>query len=516
MYSGYYCKKCKVIPLIRPNLFYDKDIYFTVKCRCHTNYLTYEKLNNNYYSTNIEQKDIINEKIIEDIKCEPQLLQKIEDIVKNCKFNQEILITLKKKFLNHINSIINEIDKLFNKIKITNENIEKTCLILINSYKNIKTNYSNIKNIEYIINNEIEKINEIYFEYVFIKDNYSQTMKNIEEYIERNIPVNQQLEYISKIELNSIKGFLILSNEILLLYKKNSLNFVTINDLKVIANIEAKEDSLIKIDKDQKNNIICLFPNCLKIFSEITYNYINCLKNKNKDNIINIEPLLRFNLDTRYSNILYWNDDNDKLYKDKFILNNDNIINFFKYDLIKKSVIKYHSFKFNAYKIEIIKYKNNNSLILFSSPNLFLFDLYSLKIIGNFKIEFKNYYRMTLIQINNNELFVTINNVIYLLNLKNFEIKLIIKENNEITHTFLLNDKTIIVCGVVSAKRYSPKTFNILSNFYLCKEEIKFTEGYDLDEKRYYNCIDNCLQLPNSNFLLLLCNGVCELNKLII
>ena len=123
---------------------------------------------------------------------------------------------------------------------------------------------------------------------------------------------------------------------------------------------------------------------------------------------------------------------------------------------------------------------------------------------------------MSLIQINNNELFVTINNAIYLLNLKNFEIKLIIKEKYEITHTFLLSDKTIIVCGIVSAKRYSPKTFNILSNFYLCKEEIKFTEYIDLDEKRYYNCIDNCLQLPNSNFLLLLSNGVCELNKLII
>ena len=72
------------------------------------------------------------------------------------------------------------------------------------------------------------------------------------------------------------------------------MNFITINDLKVIANIEA--DSLIKIDKDQKNNIICLFPNCLKFFSEITYNYINCLKNKNKDNLLNIEPLLRLNL----------------------------------------------------------------------------------------------------------------------------------------------------------------------------------------------------------------------------
>ena len=69
MYSGYICKKCKIIPLIRTNL-YNKDINFTVKCKCKRNtyHLSYEKLNKDYYSKNIEQKNIINVKITEDIK----------------------------------------------------------------------------------------------------------------------------------------------------------------------------------------------------------------------------------------------------------------------------------------------------------------------------------------------------------------------------------------------------------------------------------------------------------------
>ena len=62
MFSGFYCKKCNVIPLIRLNIFDKKNINFTAKCKCNTKFLTYDKLYNNYYSKNIEQKKIINEK----------------------------------------------------------------------------------------------------------------------------------------------------------------------------------------------------------------------------------------------------------------------------------------------------------------------------------------------------------------------------------------------------------------------------------------------------------------------
>ena len=67
MFSGFYCKKCNIIPLIRLNILDNKNFNFTVKCKCNTKFLNYDKLYNNYYSKNIEQKNIINEKIIEEI-----------------------------------------------------------------------------------------------------------------------------------------------------------------------------------------------------------------------------------------------------------------------------------------------------------------------------------------------------------------------------------------------------------------------------------------------------------------
>ena len=164
------------------------------------------------------------------------------------------------------------------------------------------------------------------------------------------------------------------------------------NDMKLIAKIETK--SLIKIIKDKRNNIICLYPRCFKILPEITYDYIisfkNSLENKKQSKFFDyislvLEPIFVFDIDINYINFLYWNDDNDKVNKDKFILNNKESINFYKYDLFEKSVVKYHAFNINSLKMELIKY-NNNSLLIFTHSNLSLFDLHSLEIIGHNRI----------------------------------------------------------------------------------------------------------------------------------
>ena len=201
---------------------------------------------------------------------------------------------------------------------------------------------------------------------------------------------------------------------------------------------------------------------------------------------------------------------------------NKNMIDFFEYDLFEKSCIKYQSYNLDdLFKIELIKYKNINTLILFTPFNLFLFDLFSLNIIGNFKIKFNKDEMTTIVQINDNELLLTIDRYIYVLNLKYFKIKLKITYETKINYTFLFNDKSIIICGVTYAKKFSPKTFEMMSNFYICKEDIQ-DEPSDLDSEyyinctKYYNSIYKCIELNNSIFLLLLSNGECELNKLII
>ncbi len=127
----------------------------------------------------------------------------------------------------------------------------------------------------------------------------------------------------------------------------------------------------------------------------------------------------------------------------------------------------------------------------------------------------------TIVQISGNELIVTKDRYIYALNLKYFKIKLQIAYETKVNYTFLFNDKSINICGVTYAKKFYPKTFEVLSNFYIWKEDIQdepsdLGSDYYINWTKYYNSIYKCIELSNSVFLLLLSNGECELNKIII
>ena len=161
MFFGFYCKKCNIIPLIRYNLLDSKNINFIIKCKCNTKFLTFDKLYNNYYSKNIENKTIINERIFDEIiENKEPILHKIEEVVNTIRYNNDILIKFKNKIIDYMNSFINEINNSINKLININETIEKTSLIFIDSYKIINTNYSNITNIHFILDNKINKIDE--------------------------------------------------------------------------------------------------------------------------------------------------------------------------------------------------------------------------------------------------------------------------------------------------------------------------------------------------------------------
>jgi len=535
MFFGFYCKKCNIIPLIRYNLLDSKNINFIIKCKCNTKFLTFDKLYNNYYSKNIENKTIINERIFDEIiENKEPILHKIEEVVNTIRYNNDILIKFKNKIIDYMNSFINEINNSINKLININETIEKTSLIFINSYKIINTNYSNITNIHFILDNKINKIDENNINNLFNKNNCQKTINNIKEYISGYPLINQQLKYFSEVEVEDIFDIITLSKEILLIYGKRSLYFFSVKDLKIIGKI--KTHSLINISKTQKNNILCLFRDCIKIYPEITYNHINSLKIENKNEeenekefdyecthknilLLDIEPLMIFSLDTKYKKIFYWKDENYENSKNRFLLYNKNVIVFFEFHLFEKSCIKYHSYHLDdLFKIELIKYKNKNTLILFTPSNLFLFDLFSLNIIGSFKMIINEDDKTTIVQINDDELLVTIDRYIYVLTLKYFKIKLKIIYENKINYTFLLSDKSIIICGITYAKKFSPKTFEVMSNFYICGEGTNYIYDYKYDNlnKRYFNSIFKCIDLGNSIFLLLLSNRKCELNKLII
>jgi len=205
---------------------------------------------------------------------------KIEEIVSTIRNNNDKLIKIKNKFIDYMNSFIDEINNSINNLMSINENIEKISLIFIDSYKIISTNYSNITNIHFILDNEINKIDEENINNLFIENSFNKTINNIREYIKQYIEVNQQLKLFSEVEVRHIFDTIILSNELLLIYGNKYIYFLSINDLKIIGKI--KSDSLINIDKTQKNNILCLFPDCIKIYPEITFDHINFLKTEKK------------------------------------------------------------------------------------------------------------------------------------------------------------------------------------------------------------------------------------------
>ena len=151
----------------------------------------------------------------------------------------------------------------------------------------------------------------------------------------------------------------------------------------------------------------------------------------------------------------------------------------------------------------IIVIKGINNI---NKKNLLLLDLSSFIIIGKFNIKSKYWNPITILKINKKELLLTIYNEIYILNLDNLKIKLKITYEQSINHSFLLKDKTIILCDEICAKRYNQKNFELISYFYNCKTNN--LEGYI-----FHIYIINSLVISDKKMIFGLYNGEYELNS---
>ena len=518
MYSGYYCKKCKLIPFIKANITEKNDIKIIVKCKCHCNYLNAKEINKNYYSKNVPQTSIINTVVSEKIENEDSLISKIKNIHNIVENNINLLPIIKCKFINFLNSKINQIEKLFEDSKRINEEFDIIILNLINSYENMSSNFSNIKNIKNNLYENIKKMNEDIVNKIIIQDKIDLSIKNAQNLIDEIIPIKnkEQLEHISSINDNTSK-ILKLSDELLIVNRTNSLCIHSIKDLNPIVEIDTPD--IIDFEINEQKNILCLYPNFIKILPEITYDQIKSFKKENI-NIYNIpkfiiEPIISISTNVEYSNIINWNDKKDPIDKDKFLVYHEKGMYFFKYDLLTKIMVNYFALECEIYKIHTILYNNENTLACFSNLNLFLYDFTNLKNIGEFRIKFDKYCNISIVQINNNELLIAKNKNIYILKLKKFQIKLKFEYENKINQLFLLNDKSIIICSEKCAQRYSLKTFEKIGDFHHSKNRGRYDE---LDCKYFpYNIyISNSLQLSETKIILIFKHGKFELYKIAI
>ena len=89
MYSGYFCRKCKNIPLIKISFDDNKKMRLLTKCKCNIKQLTLEEINKLYYSKNINHKLIINNK--KTIEKDNSLLLKEKEIINIIKEKNDLL-----------------------------------------------------------------------------------------------------------------------------------------------------------------------------------------------------------------------------------------------------------------------------------------------------------------------------------------------------------------------------------------------------------------------------------------
>ena len=516
MYSGFYCKKCKIIPFIKPNITINKDIKFMIKCKCHLDYLTFEQMNKRYYTKNIESKNIINEKINENIKNNGNILTKMNKLFYKININNKAIPNLKKKFLDFINNkIIKKIEELFDKTLIINQTFLKFAEILKKSYECLDSNYSNIKNIYFNNLNNFGISNKKKFLELLNENKLDLSIYNIKKYIQDLIPINpySELEKIFTIR-NTSKIFKISDNYLLLKrddWNKVNLTINSISNLEFISKIKISD--IGKMDIDYQKNILVLQNQVIKILPKITDEQIENFKKQNidKESEMNIEPLIIFETDEFYTNIICWKNENDKLNINKCLIYNDNNIIFCEYDLIKKYFSIYHTLELYTYKIKII---NNKLLLIFCKSNLFLYDIFTLNILKKFDLSFEIDGHITVLQINNNELLFNKNKFAYILDLKTYKIRFSFESESDIIHSILLPDKSIVLCHEKWARRYSSKTFEAMSIFHWSKKSY-----FDLDEftrGQSYDYIRGSFQISEKEILIFFKDNISKLCKILV
>ena len=156
LFNGFYCKKCNSIPLIEILPYKNISIFFV--CKCGKKYQDIDLFNNNYYNKNIDIKKICSNKnkeyLVKSTKNKLEKDKEINNIINEYYKTKNEFYTYSKEIKdNLINDLMLNIKKIndsYEKHILLNKKIENIYEILIESYKKIDDNISNIKN---IINN---------------------------------------------------------------------------------------------------------------------------------------------------------------------------------------------------------------------------------------------------------------------------------------------------------------------------------------------------------------------------
>ena len=537
-YDGYFCKKCKSIPIIQI-ILKNSITKILSACKCHKHYENIESFKKNKsLKEKIEISKISNEPIYLNyhkdinidinsikskyVKAKKELFQKSNEL-------KNKIIKLYEENINHVEKML---DKYIKRNNIIIEVIDK----IIKSYEMMKDNPSNVQNLlnNCVFDNRF-KINSLLEVFKTSLDDISKKLENYfeEELIVSNSIVNRSIkkekltnnnycEISNFIEINKnicawcskYKSYITVMNP----NKRDSYNLNFIADLKYVnCMIKSSSNNLISIGND----------GFIKIWPLIDDEFIDKeIKKEDNDKIkiidVNLKPLLEFKDETKEIKKI---ERMVNLKGDKFIANAPQSIFLFKYIInstkAELQLINYYEYALTQIKkveykflndiVDIIPIEKDNKEILALSMKNYIHFLN----IPNFElintINVKNIRKNCLLQINSNEILIVDNiNYLKIIDINTSQTKLAIKSSSSINILLKSPDDTIIYSGFDGIKRFLIKTMENLPDLIQLTED---NEYYYYDD--YYKDNIVCLaQLKNGTIIACYQNGMIQSFKL--
>ena len=507
-YSGYFCSKCKYIPLIKIISKYNNIKVFS-SCKCHKQYENLESFLKNKYKKDIIDKSKINKEspynYHNKISFEKSTLDSIIQ-----KFNEEKIkiieegIKIKNQLIELFQKKIEEVNKMYLKYSEKNNKIFLIIEQLIRSYESLKENKSNILN---ILNNcKLKKIYRInYFENYINLESLTKSIENYfcNEYIISNLDSSDCLENIySYYSKNKIKEFIELNNEICAFISEcdNKISLLDFNQFqKEFYTFKAYNQNIAYIIKSSMNNVISIGDaNIIKIWPNIERSMITEERNKNisnegdkknnykdKEISFNLNPIIISNLEIKESVIKMIN-----LKENRFLIAlKSNIFLLFKYSINDIELIQKYENKNNLSNFDDIFYiqkENIEMICLNDKSNIYYFELENFKYIKSNPLKYMN--KNSLIQINPKEILIGDGYNFQIITLDFFNIKLKLRNEDKKLYLLNLNDGTFIQSTGDKLKRYFIKTMEELPLL----EQNDYEDNYD-DSLDYNNYNDDII-----------------------
>ena len=480
--TGYFCKKCKFVPLIQiiPK---EKDLKIFCMCKCKKQLLNYDTFMKYYYQTNLNYSDIPNEPIYKEYidpsqKNDDKNDINLDDI--NKKFNNiieqinEFNLEIKTKMIEKLNEKIKEIEKIYESNRLNNIKIENIIKTLISNYKSNNNNSSNIKNLLYNKNFNFSYKYESYSKLNFNDKNMNldTLMRNVSNFFKSNyiLKSNNEQLYMFKTFFNHSKEVtceIEVNDKIIASSSKDS--YIILYDLekkKSIYKYKAHENGvnwLLKINKNS-NILSCGGDKKIKIWPKIDnknlelvnseYNYI---ATNAKEIVIN--PIAEFDFEDPIIKIIFIDNiylsacSSKNVYLIKFEIINDDkekdIYNI-KLDILEKINIDKI---LDVYKIR--NRQNEDLIVVYCSLKLCFLSFPKLDLIKEIKNVSIDKQFNCITQITKDDILVVSSYYLRLININNYQIKLIRLNFAQSTFISKLRDNTILIGTKDGIKRLS-------------------------------------------------------------